>query len=210
MRRASSNTTINSTASQSPVIVDADIKHVSNDPSKVKPPKRAKIFGGSNRGILVTKNSPMNPKSATISSAPSTPVSTVPMPTKTPPVIAHTHQNDSTNSTNTNESPTAASPLPNNGRKTTRFLPDQTLHVHTRTPPGHTKPDRRKDIKLTNCQEKDGIWTATGQFGRESRHSKRAEITYDKKKFRFIQKDEQGNKHVFEIPATDIEGKHFR
>lgn len=67
--------------------------------------------------------------------------------------------------------------------------------------------DRRKDIKLTNCQEKDGIWTATGQFGRESRHSKRADIFYDKKKFKFTQKDEHGNKHVYEIPVNEVEGR---
>jgi hypothetical protein len=93
---------------------------------------------------------------------------------------------------------------------------NQTANASTRTPPPiipppqiNIKPDRRKDLKLTNCQEKDGIWTATGQFGRESRHSKRAEISYDKKKFRFIQKDDQGSKHVFEIAVADIEGRKF-
>ena len=70
-----------------------------------------------------------------------------------------------------------------------------------------TRVDRRKDIKLTNCQEKDGVWTATGQFGRESRHSKRADIIYDKKKFKFTQKDEHGNKHVYEIPVAEVESK---
>ena len=113
---------------------------------------------------------------------------------------------------NANETPSPIPPPPSvpvtNGRKNARFTSDQTLQVNSRTGgPSHVKPDRRKDIKLTNCQEKDGIWTATAQFGRESRHSKRAEITYDKKKFRFTQKDDQGNKHVFEIPAADIEGK---
>ncbi|CAF0802871.1 unnamed protein product [Adineta steineri] len=198
MRRASSNVTINSTPSQSPVIVDADIKHVSNDPLKNKAAKRSKIFGNGNRGILVTKNS----KSATIGSTPNTSTPFYQSPIKTPPVITTTTQNESP--TNTNET-AASTGVTNTTRKNTRFPPDQTLHVHMRTPPSNMKPDRRKDIKLTNCQEKDGIWTATAQFGRESRHSKRAEITYDKKKFRFIQKDEQGSKHVFEIPATDIE-----
>ena len=202
MRRASSNITINSTPSQSQIFTDHDMIHVSNDNPKGKAAKRVKIFGGSNRGILVTKTAPqVTPKSATISSAPATPTSVTQTPIKTPPVIL----NESTTSlTNTNESSTSS--LTTNGRKNARFPTDQTLHVNIRSPPIHVKPDRRKDIKLTNCQEKDGIWTATGQFGRESRHSKRAEITYDKKKFRFIQKDDQGNKHVFELPVADVEG----
>jgi hypothetical protein len=80
---------------------------------------------------------------------------------------------------------------------------------NNRPPPPqiNIKQDRRKDIKLTHCHEEDGIWTATGQFGRESRHSKRAEISYDKKKFRFVQRDNQGHQHVCEISAADIEGK---
>jgi hypothetical protein len=211
MRRASSNITINSTTSQGQVFTDRDVLNVSNDSSKGKPAKRPKIFGGNNRGILVTKNPPMNSKSATISSPPGTPVSTSQTPTKPTSPTANSNLNDSTILTNSIESTTPNTPstsLTLNGRKNARFPTDQTLQVHTRTQPIHVKPDRRKDIKLTNCQEKDGIWTATGQFGRESRQSKRAEITYDKKKFRFIQKDDQGNKHVFEIPASDIEGKH--
>jgi hypothetical protein len=203
MRRASSNITINSTASQSQIFTDRDMIHVSDDAPKGKPPKRAKIFGGSNRGILVTKAPQINPKSATISSAPTTPTSVTQTPIKTPPIIINTNPTETTSLTNTNES-SPTSPVGVNGRKNIRFPAEQTLHI--RSPPIHVKPDRRKDIKLTNCQEKDGIWTATGQFGRESRHSKRAEITYDKKKFRFIQKDDQGNKHVFEIPVSDIEG----
>jgi hypothetical protein len=208
MRRASSNITINSTTSQGQVFTDRDVLNVSNDSSKGKPAKRPKIFGGNNRGILVTKNPPMNSKSATISSPPGTPVSTSQTPTKPTSPTANSNLNDSTILTNSIESTTPNTPstsLTLNGRKNARFPTDQTLQVHTRTQPIHVKPDRRKDIKLTNCQEKDGIWTATGQFGRESRQSKRAEITYDKKKFRFIQKDDQGNKHVFEIPASDIE-----
>jgi hypothetical protein len=210
MRRASSNVTINSTTSQNQVFTDRDVLNVSNDSSKGKPPKRPKLFGNANRGILVTKNPPMNTKSATVSSAPATPISPTQTPSKPPIIVANTNLNDSTTLNNSTESTanTPSTSLTVNGRKNARFPTDQTLQVHTRTPPIHVKPDRRKDIKLTNCQEKDGIWTATGQFGRESRHSKRAEITYDKKKFRFIQKDDQGNKHVFEIPASDIEGKH--
>ncbi|CAF1176144.1 unnamed protein product [Rotaria sordida] len=203
MSRASSNLTINSTTSQSQIFTDGDMINVSNDASKSKATKRPKIFGGSNRNQVVVKHSPTNTKSTTISSSsPGTSTSTRQSPTKNSSTILNTNQNDSTILTNTNESSTS---LTMNGRKNTRFSPDQTLHVNSRIPPIHVKPDRRKDIKITNCQEKDGIWTATGQFGRESRHSKRADITYDKKKFKFIQKDEQGNKHVFEIPASDIE-----
>ncbi|CAF2892141.1 unnamed protein product [Rotaria sp. Silwood2] len=204
MSRASSNLTINSTTSQSQIFTDGDMINVSNDASKGKTTKRPKIFGGSNRNPVATKYPPINTKSATISSAPGTSTSNRRSPTITSPTVPNTNQNDSTILTNTNESPTSTS-LTMNGRKNTRFSPDQTLHVNHRTQPIHVKPDRRKDIKITNCQEKDGIWTATGQFGRESRHSKRADITYDKKKFKFIQKDEQGNKHVFEIVASDIE-----
>jgi hypothetical protein len=211
MRRASSNATISSTTSQSQVFTDRDVLNVSNDSPKGKPPKRPKIFGGGgNRGILVTKAPGVTSKSATISSTPVTPTSATPTSTKTSSTLPNTNQNDTSSVINPTESitNTTSTSLTLNGRKNTRFSTEQTLQVH-RAPPVHVKPDRRKDIKLTNCQEKDGIWTATGQFGRESRHSKRAEITYDKKKFRFTQKDEQGNKHVFEIPASDVEGKDF-
>jgi len=125
------------------------------------------------------------------------------------------HHNDSSNSLNSvNET---SSSLSTNPRKNHRNHQEQNSSIAIRTPPPQSpppqppqtniKPDRRKDIKITNCQERDGVWTATGQFGRESRHSKRTDISYDKKKFRFIQKDEQGKKHVFEIPITDLEGK---
>jgi hypothetical protein len=202
MRRASSNVTINSTASQSQIFTDGDMIHVANDATKSKPQKRAKnLFGGNNRGILVTKNPPANAKSSNTSSSPSTPTSTK----SSTPIANTSHNNSASSLINTNESKS----MTINGRSKTRTPTDQTLHVNTRTPVINVKPDRRKDIKLTNCQEKDGIWTATGQFARDSRHSKRAEITYDKKKFRFIQKDDQGSKHVFEIPITDIEGKYF-
>lgn len=210
MTRASSNMTINSTASQSQVFTDGDMSNVSNDSGKGKATKRPKLFGGSSRSNTLTKNSPVTTKPVATPSTPSTPTPVVQNSTKTSPVVANSNQNDSNNLTNTHESPSSSNSMPPNGRKNTRFSPDQSFSFNTRTPPIHIKPDRRKDIKITNCQEKDGIWTATGQFGRESRHSKRADITYDKKKFRFIQKDDQGNKHVFEIQAQEIEGKHFR
>ena len=54
------------------------------------------------------------------------------------------------------------------------------MYTNTRTPKTQIKPDRHEGLKITNCREKDGVWTAIGQFGRENRHSKRAEITYDK------------------------------
>ena len=97
-----------------------------------------------------------------------------------------------------------------NARRNTRAPPDPNVTGNgrpTAAPPVDPKLDRRKDFKLTHCQEKDGVWTGTAQFGRESRHSKRAEVSYDKKKFKFTQKDEQGNKHEFEIAAHDIESK---
>jgi hypothetical protein len=133
------------------------------------------------------------------------------------PILTNSNKNHHESNPSINSTNEISSSLTANSRKH-----NQNSNVNVRTPPPtsaptpppppppvNIKPDRRKDIKLTNCQEKDGIWTATGQFGRESRHSKRADITYDKKKFRFIQKDDQGNKHVFEIPVTDIEGKKF-
>lgn len=208
MTRASSNLTINSTASQNQVFTDGDIISVTNDISKGKTAKRPKLFGGSNRNSSQTKTLPANFKSATTSSTPATPTFTSQTQNKASPSVLTTNQNESNVILTTNESPVPNSTSAN-GRKNTRFSPDQTLHVNNRTQQINVKPDRRKDIKITNCQEKDGIWTATGQFGRESRHSKRADITYDKKKFRFIQKDDQGNKHVFEIPASEIESKYL-
>ena len=210
IRRASSNVTINSTQSQSQIFTDRDVLNVSNDTLKAKTTKRGKLFGNNSRGILITKNPQNNSKSGSTPSTPGTP-SSVP---QTPPKISTMpNQTDASGLTNSTD-PVASGSLmssANNPRRNQRSSGDQTLQVHIRTPQINVKPDRRKDIKITNCQEKDGIWTATGQFGRESRHSKRAEITYDKKKFRFIQKDEQGNKHVFEIPICDVEGKdhHF-
>ncbi|CAF4141154.1 unnamed protein product, partial [Rotaria sordida] len=99
--------------------------------------------------------------------------------------------------------------LTNNSRRNTYFQQNQSANVNTRSPivaRRNFNPNQRRNIKLTNCHEKDGVWIATGQFGRETRHSKRAEISYDKKKFRFTQKDDQENTNVFEIPAADIEG----
>lgn len=207
MRRASSNVTINSTASQSQIFTDRDVLNVSNDISKGKTAKRPKIFGNNSRGILITKNPPMNSKSTTLPPTPGTPTSISQTPPKTPSSANSLESTVLMNSTDSAASAPTTSSTNSTTRRNPRSSGDQTLQVQARTPQIQVKPDRRKDIKITNCQEKDGIWTATGQFGRESRHSKRAEITYDKKKFRFIQKDDQGNKHVFEIPVSDIEGK---
>lgn len=210
IRRASSNVTINSTQSQSQIFTDRDMLNVSNDTLKGKATKRGKIFGNASRGILITKNPQNTPKSGSTPSTPSTPSSIPQTPPKISTLPNQTDTNSLTNSTDPQASSSSMSSM-NNTRRNQRSSGEQTLQVQIRTPHIHVKPDRRKDIKITNCQEKDGIWTATGQFGRESRHSKRAEITYDKKKFRFIQKDDQGNKHVFEIPTSDVEGNdhHF-
>ena len=196
MRRASSTTTINSNAVQSQVYTDSDIMPVTPDSQTVKPQKRPRIFGGPNRNNTPTKTSGK-------SSAPGTPTSSGP----SMPGSSATHSDSTTSLADKSEIPVNASTSAvSNNRRNARPPTDQTLTVNSRLKAINAKPDRRKDIKLTNCQEKDGIWTATGQFGRESRHSKRADITYDKKKFRFVQRDDQGNKHVFEIPVAELEG----
>ena len=199
MRRASSNTTINSNPLQAQVYTDPDIMPATPDSQTVKPQKRPRIFGGPNRNNTPTKTSGK-------SSTPGTPTSTGP----SPPGSSASHTDSTTSLVDKNETPVNASAsATSNNRRNVRPPTDQTLPVNSRLKAINAKPDRRKDIKLTNCQEKDGIWTATGQFGRESRHSKRADITYDKKKFRFVQRDDQGNKHVFEIPASEVEGKSY-
>ncbi|CAF5008548.1 unnamed protein product, partial [Rotaria sp. Silwood1] len=112
---------------------------------------------------------------------------------------------------NTNESSTPNT-FTNNSRRNSRFQQDQNTNVNSRSPMvarRNFNPNQHRDIKLTNCHEKDGVWIATGQYGRESRHSKRAEISYDKKKFRFTQKDDQGTTNVFEISVTDVENVNF-
>ena len=129
----------------------------------------------------------------------------------TNPILTNSnkHNRDSGNSTSSGNDNSAS--MSSGARRNYRHAADQnSASANRATTPSQTnvKSDRRKDIKLTNCQEKDGIWTATGQFGRESRHSKRTDITFDRKRFRFIQKDDQGNKQVSEeISLADIEGK---
>jgi hypothetical protein len=171
---------------QGQVYTDGDLSPGSHAPTKKN--KIGKLFN-----VTITKHPSSSSKSSIISTTPSS-KSTIFGANK-----SHNESNTSLSITNGGATP--------NPRKNHRNSQDQNTNTTTRTPPAqlNIKPDRRKDIKLTNCQEKDGVWTATGQFGRESRHSKRAEISYDKKKFRFTQKDEQGNRHQFEIPAADIE-----
>ncbi|CAF3916414.1 unnamed protein product [Rotaria sp. Silwood1] len=202
LRRQSSNTTISS-MSQSQIYTDQDISSVSHTP-----PKRTKL--GKFFNVSISKHSSSNSKSSPGNSSSSI-LSTPSKSTPSKSILTSSNKNnESQNSSvhNTNGSPTSSS-LTNNSRRTTRFQQDQNANVNTRSSISaqmNIKPNQHKDIKLTNCHEKDGVWTATGQFGRESRHSKRAEISYDKKKFRFTQKDEQGNKNVFEIPVADVEG----
>jgi hypothetical protein len=186
IRRASSNTTISS-ISPSQVYTDGDPTLASDTPQKRK--KFGKLFN-----VTITKH-PSNSKSSILSTTPS-------QASKSALLNSNKTNNDSNTSINSTNGPTTP-----NQRKNHRHPQDQNVNNTARPPSTQLiiKPDRRKDIKLTHCQEKDGVWTATGQFGRESRHSKRAEISYDKKKFRFMQKDDQGNKHVFEIPVSDIE-----
>ncbi|CAF0822040.1 unnamed protein product [Adineta steineri] len=190
VRRASSNTTISST-SPGQIYKDRDLSNASHTP-----PKRTKIAK-----LFTSSKHSLNSKSVSITPRQSA-SSIISTSSKSGLTNSNKHNTDSSNSMN--GTPTPHSATVGTQRKNPRNTHEQNNH---RTPPPqiNIKPDRRKDIKLTNCQEKDGTWTATGQFGRESRHSKRAEISYDKKKFRFTQRDDQGNKHVYEIPATDIE-----
>lgn len=192
VRRASSNTTISS-MSPGKVYKDRDLSNGSHTP-----PKRTKFVKLFTSSIA---RSASNSKSSLATPTPS--ASSVLSTASSKNALMNSKHDSSSTSINSNGTSTPA-PVPSHSRRNARTSQDG----NTRTPPPHIniKPDRRKDIKLTNCQEKDGVWTATGQFGRESRHSKRAEISYDKKKFKFTQRDEQGNKHVFEINASDVDG----
>jgi outer membrane receptor protein involved in Fe transport len=196
--------------SQNQVFADRDLLTVSNDVHKPKSGKSSKIFGGNNRSKHGTKNIPAIKHANTISSScmsnsgispKSRSLSTI-VDGNNPESILSNNSNDSSNKMATTSMTTV-----NSIRQHFRSSPDTLSNVNHRATSGNNKQDRRKDIKLTNCHENDGIWTATGQFGRESRHSKRADITYDKKKFRFTQKDDQGNKHVYEMAIADVEGK---
>ena len=198
IRRASSNTTISS-ASPGQVYTDGDFSSVCHTP-----PKRTKFGKLFNTG---GKHGGSNVRSVSMSTAVSSTSSMVSTSSKAVLTNSHKHNHDSNNSSGIiSETPSS---LSSGGRKHYRNH-DQNSNSNNRpTTPAqnNVKSDRRKDIKLTNCQEKDGVWTATGQFGRESRHSKRADITFDRKKFRFIQRDEQGHKQVAEIAISDIEGQ---
>lgn len=200
IRRVSSNTTISS-ASASQVYTDQDLSSVTQPPSKKK---FSKLFN-----VSMSKHSSSS-KSSTLSVSTTGPVSAV-----TP-----TSKRSGKGSLNHNYNGTVTLQNSSNGNSVANSMP-VTAYRQSRSSDGHLtvnnqpttsaqtpmKTQQRKDIKITNCHEKDGIWTATGQFGRESRHSKRTEISYDRKKFRFTQKDDQGNKSFIEIPASDIEGK---
>ena len=197
VRRASSNTTLSS-ISPGQVYKDRDISSASHTPPKRT--KFAKLFTSS-----LSKHASSNSKLSVIGPSSSSSSSIISNASKPVLINSNKHNSEISNSFNNTNGISTPVSMVTNRRKNISIQNDQ----NHRTPPPqiNIKPDRRKDIKLTNCQEKDGIWTATGQFGRESRHSKRAEISYDKKKFKFIQRDDQGNKHVFEIQAADIEGK---
>lgn len=198
VRRASSNTTISS-ASPGQVYTDGDFSSVCHTP-----PKRTKF------GKLFNthgKHGGNNPRSASMSTAVSSTSSMVSTSSKAVLTNSSKPNHDSSNSSGViSDTPSGLSGA---GRKHYRNQDQNSISTNRPTTPSqnNVKSDRRKDIKLTNCQEKDGVWTATGQFGRESRHSKRTDITFDRKRFRFIQKDEQGNKQVSEIAISDIEGK---
>ncbi|CAF4539343.1 unnamed protein product [Rotaria sp. Silwood2] len=201
LRRESSNTTVSS-MSQGQVYTDQDFSSVSHTPQKRT--KLGKLFN-----VSISKHPSSNSKSSGNSSSSILSTSSKSTPSKS--ILTNSNKNsDNQNSSLNNINDTSIpNPSTNNSRRNARFQQDQNANINTRSSISaqlNFKQNQRKDIKLTNCHEKDGVWTATGQFGRESRHSKRTEISYDKKKFRFIQKDDQGNKNVFEIPATDIEG----
>ena len=196
--------------SQGQVYADPDILQVLNDSQKNKAEKKKKIFGGNNQKNPTGKTPSPSAKG---SSTPVTPSTIITSPSKASGLTNDSgYQDSKTSLINDADAPgtpsSASSSTTHHARKNHRAgAADPNAAGSSKASSGNLKSDRRKDVKLTNCQEKDGIWTATGQFGRESRHSKRADITYDKKKFRFIQKDDQGNKHVFEIPAAEVEGK---
>ncbi|CAF1494367.1 unnamed protein product, partial [Didymodactylos carnosus] len=64
----------------------------------------------------------------------------------------------------------------------------------------------REDVKLTNVQEKNGIWRADAQVGREFRHSRQVDVIYDKKKFQFVTKNQDGSKEIVELSADKVKG----
>ncbi|CAF3838026.1 unnamed protein product [Rotaria sp. Silwood1] len=192
--RQSFTTTVSSMP-QGQIFMDQDISSVSHTLQQ-----RTRVEKLSNASI--SKDLSVTLKSPVISSSSTLPTSSKSIFTK--------ENNDSQNFSvrNTNESSTPNF-LTNDSCRTTRFQQDQNANLNTQSPmvaQRNFNPNQHRDIKLTNCHEKDGVWTATGQFDRESRHSKRAEISYDKKKFRFTQKDNQETTDAFEIPIADVEG----
>ncbi|CAF5029988.1 unnamed protein product, partial [Rotaria sp. Silwood1] len=198
LNRELSNTTVSS-MSQCHAYTDKDLASVV--PTSSKRTKFGKFFN-------VSISRPSSSSSSMLST-----LSTRVISSKS--ILTNSNKNnDSQNLSvrNTNESSTPNT-FTNNSRRNSRFQQDQNTNVNSRSPMvarRNFNPNQHRDIKLTNCHEKDGVWIATGQYGRESRHSKRAEISYDKKKFRFTQKDDQGTTNVFEISVTDVEGYRFQ
>ncbi|CAF1487672.1 unnamed protein product [Rotaria magnacalcarata] len=203
--RTSSSSTLSS-MSQAQVYTDQDLISVSQSSSK-----RTKI--GKFFNSTISKHSHSSNASVISTTLPGSTVSTSSKSTKG--VLQNSNKNNDNKSASLNnaDAPVTPSLSATHANKNGRSSLDQNVKANTRssvTSQLYIKPNQRKDLKLTNVHEKDGVWLATGQFGRESRHSKRTEISYDKKKFRFTQKNENGVKHDFEIQASEIEGFRYQ
>lgn len=153
IRRASSNTTLSSVPDQ--VYVDGDYSNVSQTP-----PKRTKIAKLLN--VSITKRSSANSKGS--NNVPSSSSSVISTKSKSNIPDINTKFNSELNAMY--DSTNSSTPNPRRQHRKDQDSNSQSNNVRTpppqAQPPMNMKPDRRKDIKLTNCQEKDGIWTATG------------------------------------------------
>ncbi|CAF1002306.1 unnamed protein product [Didymodactylos carnosus] len=200
-RRYSSTNTISSTHSNSVYVVDNDVLANQVKQKKKSPftslfkskESSSHSFGSTKSSLSSTIISTFNSKSATNSN-------------HSGASMIHSTSDKQLVNSDIPDTPSTKNQtkVPNNSRSRTSSAQTNNNGVHI------VKTDRRKDIKLTNCQEKDGIWTANAQFGRESRRSKRAEIIYDRKKFQFTLKDQDGNKEVIELSAEEVEAHRAR
>lgn len=189
-RRTSSTTTIDSSQISGSVYIDTDTAS-HHDTSSKKNKFRVKLFNGSK-----SKNgSKTNSISSTTNS---TSLSSMGPPT--PRQITEHSKSRKDSSSVISIPPEITNGKDQRSSGNQKDLPVTHFHFPKR-------PDARSDVKITSCTEKDGVWMATGQCNRESRHSRRVQMVFDRKKIKFVDKNENGSEQVFEISVANIESK---
>ena len=213
-KQDSSSTTCSTNLSQSQLFIDEDVMSVTTPRKKTR---FGKFFGGtlSKHSSNASNGTKLTNTSTTASNSSSSMSLNVPTSKSGSHSPQRSKNSSSSSMRDIAEVPTPSSKPKRSDRPTSESSSNHVSRVpelptiQLNLPNIDVRQERRTDVKLTNCQEKDGVWTATGQFGRESRRSKRTDITYDRKQFKFVQKNEQGNEFSYEIPVSAIQGNYL-